>query len=51
MFGGPGWSRSVKKDYKKEGGCVLKAAPLAVGTGAVDLAGGKGKRLGSSWRS
>ena len=40
-FGGPGWSRSVETTYKEEVECALEAAPLVVGAGAVDLAGGK----------
>ena len=32
--------------YKDKGGRVLKAAPITVGAGAVDLDGGKAKRPG-----
>ena len=45
-FGGPGWYRSVDTVYEKLEEHILKAEPLAVGTGEVGSAGGKAKRLG-----
>ena len=48
VFGGPGWSRSVYMDYEEEVECGIKAAPLEIGTGAVELDGGKAKRPGLS---
>ena len=38
-------------DYKEEGERVLKDAPPAVGSGAVDLSIWKVNRPGFSWRS
>ena len=45
-FGEPGCSRSVDTAYKQEGPCVLKAALLTKGAGAVELAGMNTSHLG-----
>ena len=45
-FGGPGWYRSVDTVYEKLEEHILEAEPLAVGTGEVESAVGKAKRLG-----
>ena len=46
MFGGPGWSRSIETDYEEEVGRILGDVPLAVSSGALELAGGKAKHMG-----
>ena len=38
---GPGWLRSLETDVKEEGKLFIEDAPLAVGTGAMDLYGWK----------
>ena len=44
--GEPGWSRSYEVVYEEEGEIIIKASPLAVGAGALELAGWKVKRPG-----
>ena len=46
QFGGTVWSRSVETSYEEYWECVIEDVPLVVGTGAVELDGGKAKRPG-----
>ena len=45
-FGGPDWSRSTETSEEEEVERILKAALLAVGAGAVEVAGVNAKHLG-----
>ena len=51
VFGGIVCYRSIQMYHKDEGGRLIEDAPLMVGSGVMDLSGGKAKHMWSLWRS